>query len=169
MEKSGLVQKRSPRKVQSSPIPRGSHLEELPISELTRKHLQKILSQKSIAHLWLFVSPVSEVATDIARAFLLEWLGARPDATSHPDLLEVRTSGKAGLHSIASIRNMLEQLSLSPLGSTGRAVLIDAADRMAPVTANALLKALEEPPPSTVIILATSPLPKESRAGAREN
>ena len=118
--------------------------------------LRRLIEHHAIAHLWIFVSPVSGTATEVGRAFLLDWLGAPQKSRSHPDLLELHPSGKAGLHSVAAVHQMLEQLSLAPLGTVGRAVLIDGADRMAPYTSNALLKALEEPPPSTAIVLATA-------------
>ena len=133
-----------------------AHLEGVDLPSVLKCRLQTLAASGKVAHLWVFVAPVADVATAIARAFLLDWLKASPQASCHPDLLELKTSGKVGLHSIASIRHMLGQLALAPHGSTGRAVLIDAADRMLPPTANALLKALEEPPPSTVIILTSS-------------
>jgi DNA polymerase-3 subunit delta' len=133
-----------------------SHLESVDLPKASKERLQRLIERHSIAHLWVFVSPTAQMATEAARAFLLDWLGAPPHSDCHPDLLELHPSGKVGLHSVAAVRQMLEQLSLAPLGSAGRAVLIDAADRMAPHTSNALLKALEEPPPSTTIILATA-------------
>jgi DNA polymerase III delta prime subunit len=132
------------------------HLEGVDFPAVLKSRLQHLATSDKVAHLWVFISPVADLATAIARAFLLDWLKASPQASCHPDLLELKTSGKVGLHSIASIRHMLGQLALAPHGPTGRAVLIDAADRMLPPTANALLKALEEPPPSTVIILTSS-------------
>jgi hypothetical protein len=121
-----------------------------------KERLQRLAASSSVAHLWVYIAPCADVATHCARAFLLDWLGVPAERSVHPDLLELKASGKIGLHSIANIRHMLEQLSLAPHGSKGRAVLIDAADRMLPSTANALLKVLEEPPPSTVIILTSS-------------
>lgn len=133
-----------------------THLQTLDLPAKLTHRLQTLAASAKVAHLWVFISPTSEMATSVARAFLLDWLASPPAATAHPDLIELRASGKVGLHSIASIRQMLEQLSLTPHGSKGRAVLVDAADRMLASTANALLKALEEPPPSTVIILTSS-------------
>lgn len=133
-----------------------SHLESVELPELLKGRLQQLAKSRKVAHLWVFVCPDCDTATDVGRAFLLDWLASPCGTSVHPDLVEVKTSGKIGLHSIASIRYMLEQLALSPHGTKGRAVLIDAADRMLPATANALLKALEEPPPSTVIILTSS-------------
>jgi DNA polymerase III subunit delta' len=132
------------------------HLQNVDLPEPLKNRLQKVVASSRVAHLWVFISPVCDGATIIARAFLLDWLGTSSDQSVDPDLLELKTNGKVGLHSIANIRHMLEQLSLSPHGKKGRAILIEAADRMLPPTANALLKALEEPPPSTVIILTSS-------------
>lgn len=137
---------------------RQMNIEGLALQEPMKRRLQTLAASSKLAHLWIFISPVADMAAAIGRAFLLDWLttpsgGCR---STDPDFVELKTSGKAGLHSIASIRYMLEVLSLAPHGSKGRAVLVDAADRMLPSTANALLKALEEPPPSTVIVLATA-------------
>ena len=133
-----------------------SHLASIELPKAVKERLQRLIESRSFAHLWVFVSPTAQTATDVARAFLLDWLGAPVDREGHPDLLELHPSGKVGLHTVATVRQMLEQLSLAPLGSSGRGVLIESADRMAPHTSNALLKALEEPPPSTTIILATA-------------
>ena len=123
---------------------------------LPTSRLQRLIETRLIAHLWIFVSPTPAMAAEVGRAFLLDWLGTPQKSRSHPDLLELRPSGKAGLHSVAAVRQMVEQLSLAPFGTVGRAVLVEVADRMAPFTANALLKAFEEPPPSTTIVLATA-------------
>ena len=133
-----------------------SRLASLSLPATVKAGLQRLVERHAIAHLWIFISPTLAAATATAQAFLLDWLGAPPGSDAHPDFLHLRPSGKAGLHSVASVRQMLERLSLSPFGSVGRAVLIDGADRMAPQTSNALLKVLEEPPPATTIVLTTS-------------
>ncbi len=133
-----------------------THIEAVDLPGALKERLHAVTTRGKVAHLWVFISPDVHTATSIGRAFLLDWLQVPGHISEHPDLLEVKTSGKAGVHSIAAIRRMLDVLALAPHGSKGRAVLIDAADRMLPPTANALLKALEEPPPSTVIVLATA-------------
>ena len=132
------------------------HLDAIDTNASVKQRLQTLIARPSISHLWVMVSPSADVAANVARAFLLDWLGAASSVMWHPDLLELKTSGKIALHSVASVTNMLHQLSLTPHGSKGRAFLIEAADRMLPPTANALLKALEEPPPRTLIVLATA-------------
>jgi hypothetical protein len=155
MQKSVTTKRRRLPSKDENSLP-SSHLEAVELPKALKERLRRLIVRRSFAHLWVFVSPTAQTATEVARAFLLDWLGASLHSDCHPDLLELHPSGKVGLHSVAAVRQMLEQLSLAPLGSAGRAVLIDAADRMAPHTSNALLKALEEPPPSTTIILATT-------------
>ena len=155
MQKSVSTKRGRPSAKDRNSLP-SSHLASIDLPKTLKERLQRLIERRSFAHLWVFVSPTPQIATDVARAFLLDWLGAPVHSDCHPDLLELHPSGKVGLHTVAAVRQMLEQLALAPLGSSGRAVLIEAADRMAPHTSNALLKALEEPPPSTTIILATA-------------
>jgi hypothetical protein len=155
MQQTVTSKRRQPCPTDEKPL-FASHLASVDLPAPQKERLQRLIERRTFAHLWVFVSPTAQTATDVARAFLLDWLGAPPNSSGHPDLVEVRPSGKAGLHSVAAVRQMLEQLALAPFGSNGRAVLIDAADRMAPYTSNALLKAFEEPSPFTTIILATA-------------
>src|SRR5438309_451571 len=64
-------------------------------------------------------------------------------------------------HGIASVRLLLRQLVLTPALSRRKVFLIGDAERLVPQTgaeaaANALLKALEEPPADTVFVLTTA-------------
>ena len=147
---------RSTKTVDTEHPQHATHLESVDLSYSLRQRLQGLVTRQKIAHLWILVSPSIDAATTVARAFLLDWLGAPGSTSVHPDLLELKTSGKIALHSVASVSHMLGQLALAPHGSNGRAILIDAAERMLPPTANALLKALEEPPSRTLIVLTTS-------------
>jgi DNA polymerase III delta prime subunit len=61
-------------------------------------------------------------------------------------------SGKAGEISIASIRSLLHDISLTPNGKI-RIGIIKQADRLNRSSANILLKNLEEPPPNVIFIL----------------
>src|SRR2546426_2952005 len=64
-------------------------------------------------------------------------------------------------HGIAAVRLLLRRLVLTPALSRRKVFLIGDAERLVPQTgaeaaANALLKALEEPPPDTVLVLTTA-------------
>jgi len=69
-------------------------------------------------------------------------------------------SGMAG-HSIAAVRLLLRRLALTPALGNRKVFIIGDADRLVPQAANpeaanALLKALEEPPANTVFVLTTA-------------
>jgi len=57
---------------------------------------------------------------------------------------------------IEQVRELAELLSVGTHRGGHRVILIYPADAMNPNTQNALLKSLEEPPPSTVFLLVTS-------------
>lgn len=67
------------------------------------------------------------------------------------------------IHGIAAVRLLLRQLALKPALGQRKVFVIGDAERLVPqvgaeAAANALLKALEEPPPNTVFVLtATEP------------
>jgi DNA polymerase-3 subunit delta' len=69
-------------------------------------------------------------------------------------------SGMAS-HGIASVRLLLRKLTLTPVMGPRKVFIVGDADRLVPQTgaeaaANALLKALEEPPADTVFLLTTA-------------
>ena len=82
-------------------------------------------------------------------------------AGTHPDRMhlsfEMRDDGKTPRTEIVieQIRVLSERLSLSSQFGGMQIVIIDPADRMNPSAANALLKTLEEPSGSTVMILVS--------------
>lgn len=92
-------------------------------------------------------------------------LGARPDdpvsrlvsAQSHPDLLvleRVVEGGKTKRNiSVDQARDLPEFFSKSPAQAGRRVAIIDAADDLNANAANAILKTLEEPPPSGILLL----------------
>ena len=57
---------------------------------------------------------------------------------------------------IDAIRSLLKRLSLKPMEGGHTVVLIDNVENMTESASNALLKTLEEPPPSVVFILITA-------------
>ncbi len=77
------------------------------------------------------------------------------DAGSHPDVFAISVAADASQIKIEQVRNLLSMLNLEPLEGAAKLYLIDPAERMGPGASNALLKALEEPPPRTYFILIT--------------
>lgn len=76
----------------------------------------------------------------------------------HVDLQILEPEGKARLHSINAMREMIENLSLKPYEGFAKVFIICDAERMLPYSSNALLKTLEEPNFDSYIILITSAL-----------
>jgi DNA polymerase-3 subunit delta' len=57
---------------------------------------------------------------------------------------------------VAAARNLDTEAHFRPYEGTARVFLIEAADKLSEESANALLKTLEEPPPTTFIVLLTA-------------
>jgi DNA polymerase-3 subunit delta' len=73
-----------------------------------------------------------------------------------PDLIIVKPEDKPSIL-IEQVRALTQNLALSPYGvNSRRVVLIDDAHMLTIDAQNALLKCIEEPPPSTLFILTTS-------------
>ena len=71
----------------------------------------------------------------------------------HPDLLTYVGEGKSRAISVDKVREIRAQAFLLPNESERKVLLLKEADIMLPPAQNALLKILEEPPPSAVFIL----------------
>lgn len=73
---------------------------------------------------------------------------------SHPDIIEIKPSGS--YIKIAQIRDLCEILALKPYEAKIRVVIISDVQTMNAAAGNAILKALEEPPERTVLILTAT-------------
>ncbi|HSX37216.1 MAG TPA: AAA family ATPase [Chlamydiales bacterium] len=74
----------------------------------------------------------------------------------HPDFHVIRPCGKSGLHSIETVRQLIDDAHAAPFEAMAKVFVIHDAHRMQSAAANALLKILEEPSPDTLFILITS-------------
>ena len=102
----------------------------------------------------LFEGPKSAKIKEFAHLFAKMLL--KSDEEQHPDLLEVFPEGKVYIHSIQTIRMLISEAEALPFQAKQKVFLIHDADRMLTASLNALLKTLEEPIPTTIIILITS-------------
>lgn len=73
----------------------------------------------------------------------------------HPDVIIVGP-GESGAIKIDQVRDLVDRSAYRPFEGRRRVVIVEDADAMVPGAQNALLKTLEEPPPSSVFILLTS-------------
>lgn len=101
----------------------------------------------------LFAGSDFEKKERTALQFARELLGAKVDSFVHPDLHLYRPEGKVGLHTMASMRQLIDEVPMPPHESKYKIFIIYNAERMQPASANALLKTLEEPNPDTTLIL----------------
>lgn len=75
----------------------------------------------------------------------------------HPDFIEIDAASHTG---VDNVRQIVEAASYLPVLGSKKIYLIDEAHMLSKAAFNALLKILEEPPQSTVFILATTDLHK---------
>jgi len=78
------------------------------------------------------------------------------DAGTHPDVVFVGVLEDKHFLSIDQIRGVKQDVFYQPFEGRFRVFIFDDAERMKDEAANSILKILEEPPPSTKIILLTT-------------
>jgi DNA polymerase-3 subunit delta' len=72
----------------------------------------------------------------------------------HPDVAVIEP-GDTGAIKIDQVRDVIERAAFRPFEGRRRVVVFDEADGLMAPAQNALLKTLEEPPPSSVFVLVT--------------
>jgi DNA polymerase-3 subunit delta' len=120
----------------------------------------------SMTHAWLFTGPPGSGRSVAARAFAAALQCTDPVAGpgcgachgcrttlagTHADVREVVPEGLS--ISVAEMRSLVAGASRRPSAGRWQVLLIEDADRLTEGAANALLKAVEEPPPRTVFLL----------------
>lgn len=120
----------------------------------------------AMTHAWLFTGPPGSGRSVAARAFAAALQctdvergpgcgacqGCRATlAGNHPDVRQVIPEGLS--ISVAEMRALVAGASRRPSAGRWQVLLIEDADRLTEGAANALLKAVEEPPPRTVFLL----------------
>lgn len=78
----------------------------------------------------------------------------KADHNNHMDIVTLETEGQ--FIKIQAIREIQERMKFKPWEGGKRVFIIDDAERMNDAAANALLKTLEEPPPSNIFILVSA-------------
>ncbi len=124
--------------------------------ESVKSMLHQELAQPS--HAYLFVGPASAGKATVARRFAAGLIGDDPATIqrvlngAHPDVTIVEPDGRSAI-TVDQTRRAAAQATLSPLEAGRKVFLFEEAGIMNDEAANALLKTLEEPSPSTVFIL----------------
>ena len=134
------------------------------------EQLQRTVTSGRIAGAYLFVGPTGVGKETVARYFaqlIFCQQAAQPpvvcgtclacrktDSGNHPDLQFIRPEGS--LLKIGQIRELQRHVIYQPLEASRKIYILTDVDRMNPEAENCLLKTLEEPPASSVLILLTS-------------
>ncbi len=136
-----------------------------------RKTISSLLSKKKedLPHAYLFVGPRGTGKTTTARIVAKLFNCVSPNKQGEPcglcdlcvaitngtsiDILEIDAASNTG---VDNIRDLKDKIQLAPAQATWKVYIIDEVHMLSTGAFNALLKTLEEPPPHTVFILATT-------------
>lgn len=130
-------------------------------NEQVKVFLSKAIQSNTLPHAMLF-SGLSGVGKSLfaqrLAASLLQTTESKIEAEIHPDFHALKPESKSGLHSIDTLRKLIDEVHNAPFESSGKVFVIYDAERMQTAPANALLKTLEEPTFDTTLILLTERL-----------
>lgn len=142
--------------------------EEVIGQEHITKTISKSISQKKVAHAYLFSGPHGVGKTSLAR-IIAKALNCVNGPTDKPcgecvsckqieegsplDVIEIDGASNRG---IENIRTIIENVRISPVSGKYKIYIIDEVHQITNEAFNALLKTLEEPPSHVVFILATT-------------
>ncbi|MEV4626663.1 DNA polymerase III subunit delta' [Micromonospora sp. NPDC049523] len=123
------------------------------------------VTNSAMTHAWIFTGPPGSGRSVAARAFAAalqceRGTGCGDCAGCHTTLAgtnaDVRFVVPEGLSiGVGEMRALVLRSASTPSGGRWQVVVIEDADRLTEAAGNALLKAIEEPPPRTVFLLCT--------------
>ena len=137
--------------------------------EHVTRTLANAIKRDRIAHAYLFAGPRGVGKTSIAR-ILAKALNCAQGPSAEPcsqctnckeitigSSMAVREIDGASHNSVDNVRDLIDSFrAMPPPGSRFKVYIIDEVHMLSTAAFNALLKSLEEPPPNTIFILATT-------------
>ncbi len=133
--------------------------------------LRNAVEQGQVHHAYLFVGSRGTGKTSMAKilAACLNCDGAPTQPTTVPcgkcescvaiasaTSLDVIEMDAASNNSVDDIRDLREKVAYAPVSGRHKVYILDEAHMLSPQAWNAFLKTLEEPPPRTIFVLATT-------------
>jgi len=147
---------------------RPKYFREVVGQEIPVRILKNAIKLNKISHAYMFSGPRGVGKTTVARILAKAVNCLNPsegepcgacenclliDKGTFPDLIEIDAASNRGIDDIRSLR---ESVNYTPMKGKFKIYILDEAHMLTKEAFNALLKTLEEPPPSTIFVLCTT-------------